>query len=219
MDRTSPSTSPELSYTGELKRKALHVLALAVPLVMLWLGKETALLIAVPISLLALSLDYLRVRSRTVAGAIDTLFGSFMRAEERPAFGGPVVINGATWVMVSATVLLAIFPLAVMVPAFISFMLGDAAAAIVGRKFGRIHWPGSKKTLEGSLAYFVVGIAVMAFFPAFPLWMTTTAVFIGTLVELLPGPLNDNMQVPFATALVLYAVVYYFSTPTLQAFT
>lgn len=210
---------PKLSYIGELKRKGLHVLALVVPLFIWWAGKSVALMVLAPLSVIALSLDYLRARSESVASAIDLWFGSFMRAKERPSIGDPVVINGATWVMVSATVLLAIFPLPIMVPAFISFMLGDAAAALVGRKFGRLNWGNSSKTVEGSLAYFLTALAVMAFFPLFPLWMGALAVFAGTLTELLPGPLNDNIQVPFVTALVLFGTYTYLTYPAIQVIT
>jgi len=34
--------------------------------------------------------------------------------------------------------------------------LGDAAAAVVGQCLGRIRWPGSTRTLEGSAALFAV---------------------------------------------------------------
>lgn len=38
---------------------------------------------------------------------------------------------------------------------------GDAAAALVGRAFGSIHWPASRRTVEGSLAFaFATSIAL-----------------------------------------------------------
>lgn len=32
--------------------------------------------------------------------------------------------------------------------------VGDALASVVGRRYGRVYWPGSCKTVEGSLAFF-----------------------------------------------------------------
>lgn len=32
---------------------------------------------------------------------------------------------------------------------------GDTAASIVGKRYGRWHWPGSKKTVEGTMAFVV----------------------------------------------------------------
>lgn len=31
--------------------------------------------------------------------------------------------------------------------------IGDALASIVGRRYGRLHWPASSKTIEGSAAF------------------------------------------------------------------
>lgn len=33
--------------------------------------------------------------------------------------------------------------------------IGDALASVVGKRYGRLHWPKSSKTIEGSLAFLV----------------------------------------------------------------
>lgn len=33
--------------------------------------------------------------------------------------------------------------------------VGDALASIIGRRYGKVHWPGSSKTVEGSAAFCV----------------------------------------------------------------
>lgn len=37
----------------------------------------------------------------------------------------------------------------------LSLGFGDAAASLIGKKFGRYYWPGTKKTVEGTLAFIV----------------------------------------------------------------
>lgn len=37
----------------------------------------------------------------------------------------------------------------------LSLGFGDAAASLVGKRFGRYHWPGTKKTVEGTLAFII----------------------------------------------------------------
>lgn len=37
----------------------------------------------------------------------------------------------------------------------LSLGFGDAAASLVGKRFGRCHWPGTKKTVEGTLAFII----------------------------------------------------------------
>jgi len=92
------------------------------------------------------------------------------------------------------------------------FIVGDAAAAIVGIRFGRIKI--GKKSLEGSIACFIVCIVLFYWaFPAIPgildAWggratlISTVAVStVITVFELIPlrfSPsltINDNIAVP-----------------------
>ncbi|ORX54071.1 hypothetical protein DM01DRAFT_1374227 [Hesseltinella vesiculosa] len=37
----------------------------------------------------------------------------------------------------------------------LSLGFGDAAASLVGKRFGRWHWPGSKKTVEGTMSFII----------------------------------------------------------------
>ena len=63
---TAPSAADihtPIPYKAEVLRKAIHLLALVVPLAMALLGKTGALILLVPTTVLALSGDVLRVRS------------------------------------------------------------------------------------------------------------------------------------------------------------
>lgn len=199
----SPAPGParhEITYRDELRRKALHLLALVVPLGMALLGRTAALAVLVPAALFALGMDTLRAYSARCARVVEVVFGRLMRADEQPPLGTAVVINGATWVLVSAALLTLIFPLRVAVPAFTVFMIGDAAAAVVGRRFGRHHWGNSPRTMEGSAAFLLVGIGIMALFPSIAFGIGAAATVVACLVEGLPLPFNDNLRVPMAAA-------------------
>lgn len=37
----------------------------------------------------------------------------------------------------------------------LSLGFGDAAASLIGKRFGQWYWPGTKKTVEGTLAFIV----------------------------------------------------------------
>lgn len=190
----------EITYRDELRRKALHLIALVVPLGMALLGRTGALAFLVPAALFALSMDTLRAYSSRCARVVEAIFGRLMRADEQPPIGTKVSINGATWVLVSAALLTLIFPLRIAVPAFTVFMIGDAAAAVVGRRFGRHHWGQSPRTIEGSAAFLLVGVGVMALFPGIPFGIGAAATVVACAVEGLPLPFNDNLRVPMATA-------------------
>lgn len=208
LDTVPPPATP-IPYREELKRKAIHLLALVVPLGMALLGKAWSIYLLVPMALLAVTADVLRVRSEAFARFIYRLFGSMMRTEERPPVGGPITINGATWVLLSAAALALIFPIRIGVAAFTMFMLSDAAAALVGRRFGRLHWGNNPRTVEGSLAFLVTGLVVMAFFPHIVFWIGAVSVVAAALAEALPRPLNDNLRVPLVAATVIVLLEHF----------
>ena len=195
-----------ISYKSELWRKAVHLAALVVPLGMALLGKRWSLVLLVPTTAFAVTCDVLRARSSAVARVVARIFGFMMRGEEIPPIGGPVVINGATWVLLSATLLTLIFPIRIAVPAFVMFMLSDAAAALIGRRYGRTPWGGSPRTVEGSLAFLGMGLGIMAlfsFFSSVTFWIGAVSVVAATAAEIPSGPFNDNLRVPMVAALVI----------------
>lgn len=195
--------APQIPYAAELRRKALHLLALVVPLFMALSGKN-ALFLLVPLTAIALAGDYFRARSKGFARFISRIFGFMMRTEEIPPIGGPIVINGATWVLITATLLAVVFPVRIAAGAFAMFMVSDAAAALVGRRFGRLRWWRTRRTVEGSAAFVVVGLAIMAILPGFTFWIGAVSVLCGAFAEAVPRPLNDNIRVPFVAATVIF---------------
>lgn len=197
---------PVLDYRGEVGRKALHLLALILPAAVHVLGM-TALYGLVPLAAGALFLDVARVRVAWVNTTIDRFFGWMMRPSERPPLGSPIVINGATWVLISMALLTAVFPAGIAVVAFVTFMLGDAAAALAGRRFGRTPWGREGCTVEGSAAFLIAAGAAAVLLPyPFPLWMLAASVTAAMLVEGAPLRMNDNLVAPFAGAVVLYGL-------------
>ncbi len=212
MGETDTASSPTdihtpITYKAEVLRKAIHLLALVLPLAMVLLGKTEALYLLVPTTALVLSGDVLRVRSVWFARLVARIFGFLMRSEEQPPVGGSIKLTGATWVLLSATLLTVVFPIRIAAPALAIFMLSDAAAALVGRRYGRTHWGDNPRTLEGSLAFLLVGLGVMALvapYAAIVFWTGAVSVVVATLAEVPTGPFNDNLRVPMVAAAVLF---------------
>ncbi|KAA8912396.1 hypothetical protein TRICI_003513 [Trichomonascus ciferrii] len=89
--------------------------------------------------------------------------------------------------------------------------LGDAAASLFGRRYGRHKWPGgSRKSIEGSAA-FVVSVVVgllasrLLGYPDMPsfLRMTLTAALTAALEA--TSAMNDNVIVPLFMLVVLHS--------------
>lgn len=135
-----------------------------------------------------------------------------MELSERGKLGTiyfPISFSILTWLLWAQRPLL--------VAALMPMTWGDALAAVVGRRWGRHTYRllGSARSLEGSLAFFVVAWAAtvlpLALLPASPFagwaalpvaWAVAAA---ATLTEALSPWGTDNLTVPAVSALVLWA--------------
>jgi dolichol kinase len=73
----------------------------------------------------------------------------------------------------------------------------------VGRRIGRHNWGSLSATVEGSTAFVLTGFAVMAAFPSLAFAPAAASVVVAAAIEALPLPVNDNIRVPLAAALVV----------------
>ncbi len=206
------SDAAQLGFGGEIYRKLLHLLAMAYPIGYVVLDRSMALPILVALSLIALTLDVFRSRNSAVHSFFDTVFGFMMRRSERDVLGSGPVFNGATWVTVSFTLLVVLFNIEVAIASFTMFMLGDAAAALFGRRFGKTPWARKGCTVEGSVAFAVIGFAAGMLLCSVPVaspvidispFNLAVAVLVAAAVEAAPVPVNDNITAPFGAAIVL----------------
>ncbi len=201
-----------LSYGAELRRKALHLTALAYPIGIVLAPRPVALAICIPLALVAVTLDVLRQRSAAVRRPFLKVFAPLMRPEEIPEPGAPLVLNGAVWMCIAATLCVILFPAPVAAAALIMQQMGDAAAAIVGRRYGTIRWPGLNKTLQGSLAMAAAAFAsawLLSLLPveglaaALPLSRLAAGAVAAAIAEALPVPIDDNVRVPLIAGAVM----------------
>ncbi len=191
-----------LTLKAEGVRKALHLVALVVPVMLTLFPPELSRAFFGASAVLAASIDASRAFVPWVARTVDKLFGFMMRASERDTTQG-VVLNGATWVLITAA-LLAWWPDVRSAGwIFAAFMLADAAAALVGRSVGRFKWLGTSRTVEGSLAFAITCTLVLAVgIGASP--VVALVVGVMTLAEALPLSINDNVRVPLIGAAALW---------------
>jgi dolichol kinase len=186
---------------------------------MWWLGPPQALYVVGALAGIAVTADVTRAYSVPFNEWIRWIFGPLMRAEELPEAGGRVTFNGATCVLVGATLLALVFPMRVAVPVLTMTMLADAAAALVGRRLGRHPWGRLSATVEGSAAFVATGLLVVIWFPSLALGPALAGVVVGAVVEALPLPVNDNIRVPLAAAAIVVAGEAVFFDQPLHLFT
>jgi dolichol kinase len=123
-------------------------------------------------------------------------------------------INSATWMGTGLALIAPFFAQPTLALAVITIGLGDPAAGFVGRRYGR-HKLVNDRTLEGSLAYFVVsflaGWAALSFWhPALggqAMAAAAVAAVAGAVTELFCRNVDDNLAVPVIVALAVGLVL------------
>ena len=116
--------------------------------------------------------------------------------EARGVALGPVLFGVGIWLT------LFLFPHAAATAGILVLAVGDTAASLMGRAFGRTllpHNPG--KTVLGSLSLFAVGVIIAIFYVPLP-WALLVGV-TGTVVESLPIGAYDNLFLPLTVATVM----------------
>jgi dolichol kinase len=123
-------------------------------------------------------------------------------------------LNGATWITLAAFILIAFFPKTIAVTSFAMVSVSDTVAALVGKKFGR-HFFG-RKSFEGSLAFFISALPIVAVIPGLLLPVGIVMAAAGTITEALVLKIggfriDDNLSVPLAGAIagmITYALFF-----------
>ena len=184
---------------SEYFRKIIHIFNLVIPFTYLFFleSRFQALRILVPLTLFAIVLEYLRVRSAVIKKIFNNFLKSMLRIHEMDG-----KYTGATWVFISSTLTIAIFPKEIAIISLVYMSLGDTIAGLVGRKFGKTKF--YNKSIEGSLAGLIVcllsGYLVNL---TLPLVVVFSGVFAAMFIELLPMPIDDNLSVPLFAGTIM----------------
>lgn len=201
-----------IDYRAELLRKAIHLCSLSIPVIYFFISREAALAILIPITAGFLAVDLARYYHPPTAKLFYLVFGRMLRSHEMSSTRRR--LNGATHVLFSATLCVLIFPKLITVTAFAILIMSDSSAALIGRRWGKHSL--LTKSREGSLAFFVSALLVVAVAPKYGLGWGEFAIgavgaLVGTVVELTSVNIDDNFSIPLsigAAMWVLYAVFY-----------
>ena len=204
----------EISYKEEIKRKLVHLSSL-------WMAAATLLLprwgscllffLLLVLTLLA-EHDYANGGPWYLGRLYGKIFGKMLRNEVKP---GQWIVSGGAPVLAAALLVNVLFPPFIAASALAVMLTGDAAAALIGRRFGK-HRTVNGKSWEGFAAFVIVGfaalaavLAVVGLFPAFWLW-GLLGVLLAALAELFQKQLkvDDNFSIPLCVGAVLYVAAF-----------
>jgi dolichol kinase len=210
--------SVEHSYTTELLRKGIHLCSLSIPVIYYFIPKSAALAILIPLFLVFAVSDLARLFHPPTGRMYERYFGFLLRSHERLDRGRK--LTGATYVLLSAILCILIFPKVIVITAFAILIISDTSAALVGRKFGRR--PFLSKSLEGTTAFFVSALLVVALAPKITYIPTEYAIgavaaLLGALVEATNIGVDDNLTIPMSIGVVMWAL-YALLLPSVNIF-
>jgi dolichol kinase len=201
-----------IKYRDELVRKMIHLCSLSIPVIYYFITKTTALKIILPITVLFLLGDLARFAFPPVWELVSKLFGFMLRAHEKDS--NKKSFNGATWVLLSASLCMYLFPKVFFITAFSVLIISDTSAALIGRKFGRHRF--LSKSFEGTMAFFISACIVVMFAPKISGNMAEyiigfVSVAIGAIAENISyGFADDNFTIPISVGITMWALYYFF---------
>jgi dolichol kinase len=205
----------------EVYRKLVHGFVIVLPLGVFYgpnifaVERSFFLFLSLGMLLYSLLIEFIRFRYPAFGSWFMATFGSMLREEEKKQISGASYMAGATFLCAWLSTISESFAACACLSLTL-FILGDAAAALVGKSIGRIRI--GKKTLEGAIACFLLCM-VLAYwvFPilpvflvkwggAFYLWQAACVAAMISLLELFPvqtGKVrwNDNLYVPVVVTL------------------
>ncbi len=199
---TDDGSERDLPYQAELQRKAIHLLGMLIPLGYFIVPYAWAVGLLTGIFLIILFIDILRLARSPAYGVLRPLIGSVIRPKEKNN------VTGATYVVLAGLYCRIAFSVPVAAAAMGFIVLGDTAAALVGRRWGRLRI--GEKSLEGSLAFFSVATLWVIVLPTIPLGWGIAAAALATVTELSSGYVNDNLSVPLISGLFLHFAPQWF---------
>ena len=190
----------------EFRRKALHLFALIIPAGLYAFPTRLAVVLLLCVTGAAVAVELLRFGIPAVQRLFMRYFSPLLREHESRAF------TGSTALLLSASLCAFLLvdtdgpwrfsPQAknALFYAFAFLILGDAFAAILGKRYGRRKIAG-QKTYVGTLACFLTGVAIYGVTRPFmaggmPWAAAAAGAALTALLEVLPVRVDDNLLVP-----------------------
>lgn len=210
------SAPPPTSWLGELGRKGIHLCSALFPLALAfaWVPRTTVLALLGAGLVIAAVIEIGRRRSAAMQRWFLSWFGWMLRSHETTH------LTGASWILLAMFVAVLFLPPAVAIATLWAAVVGDAAAALVGRTVSQLVSQGRRdasrddrrngargpKSWSGSLACALASALG-------PLWLVgaslPAAMVIGVAAAAAERPmvrLDDNVRVAFGAGATAWAL-------------
>ena len=200
---------------SELYRKIFHVFSIVIPIIYYFFlhSRKIALIILLPIALISIIVDIIRIEHPTVRKIFYRIFGVMLRNKEISK------LTGASYLLTSSVICIAVFPIEITFLALSFLSIGDTFASLVGIPFGKREVVKYNKTIEGGLACFLSNFVfgIISYYLIFSkapselylkigqlyLVMIFTGAVSSAIAEFINIPINDNIRIPLFSGIVM----------------
>jgi dolichol kinase len=194
-----------LELRQELVRKAIHLIAVVFPILYTaGMTRSALVLLLSTATIIALTIELARTSHARTKEQFVRVTGALLREHEQTR------LSGATWLILSLLGAVVFLPRDIASAAMWAVAVGDAAAAIVGRAFGRHRWGSHAKSLEGSAACFLVVLGGSVAIAHLPLAESIVSAVAAAAAEWPARPLDDNVRITMlvGVAILLWRIVF-----------
>ena len=196
-------TQPSLRH--ELARKAIHLGAVVFPLAYAaGVGRRVLVAVLAVLTTVALVIEVARARHERTRQAFTRATGPLLREHEHHR------LSGATWLVLAFLGAAIAFPRDIAIAAMWAAAVGDSAAALFGRAFGRLRWGPVGKSLEGAVACFSVVFLGSLTIAHLSLAESIVSAVTSALAEFPTRPWDDNVRITAVTgsAILLWRIAF-----------
>lgn len=195
----------------ELIRKGIHLISTIIPvLYYFYFSKQFMIILVGTGTLLMILIDYFKKYDTVLSVIYKKLFYNILRDDEK--YFNRKIFTGGTYYALGIFFSLLLFEKEIAITSIMIMIWCDTFAALSGLLFGR-HKIGTK-TLEGSIAFFIVGLLLIAVLPNFTgnileYYYLIIILIIITVFELINNRFDDNLLIPLLFGL-LYTLIIKF---------
>jgi dolichol kinase len=200
------------SRVKEVLRKSIHISSILIPLFYRYVmhyNKSITLIILLFLSVVSITIEYIRLENRSFRKVFYTIFGVMLRRHELYNF------SGASFLLTSAIFCIAFFPKDIAFLALCFLSIGDTFAALIGMTLGKRKFSFNKKSFEGAIGCFLSTF----FFALF--YINPLIAFFGalgaTLAEIMNIPVDDNVRIPIISGFIMIFVYIFMPESTDQS--
>ena len=193
----------EFSLKRELQRKAVHVTSVLIVIFYYFLPKEAILLPLTLFLILFLEVEFIRLDLRLKLPFFHKLY----RENEKDRLSGNVFF------LMGAIIAISVFSKEIAIAAILMTTIGDAFAAIFGKRFGRTWIPKLKdRAVEGCMAEFAVDLLIGFVFLHSYSWLVIPVMAgTATIVETVVNKIDDNLLIPLFSGFNAQILTYIIS--------